>query len=63
MLYSRSLPDIQGLGYANVLVIPCDINFLLFLDSCGGKCMNVICQDLHASNSFHSTRPDYVVLE
>ena len=43
-----------------VLVIPCDIQL--------PTCISIpeverICQDLHASDSFHSTRPDSVVLQ
>ena len=58
-----SLPDIQGLGdMLKVLVMPCDIQLPVASRLFRWKA-HVFCKDLHASDSFHSTRPDSVVLQ
>ena len=46
------------------LIIPYAIELLVFFSILGvGKHISVFCQDLHASDSFHNTRSDSVVLQ
>ena len=60
----RLLPGILGWGYAQCACYTMWYSTsCLLLGSWGGKHMFVFCQDLHASDSFHSTHPDSVVLQ